>query len=139
MTYIPSEENLVLKLGEGDHKTKLFINKASNEAINDGKSFANTPKGMKTLAKKLKSPKADKRKITMIGVGPQEIPEVISGLESGEVQAYQYHGEGHESPSWGISLGFVSDVKAKNTQYGKKRGTRVIVSKKVKKKDTSLI
>ena len=138
MSYVHSNETLVLKPGEGEHAKKLFLNKASQDAIAEGKSFSNTPEGMLVLAEKLSKPACKNRTISLIGRGATPVKEVADGLLAGEVFAFQYHGEQYSDPMWTITLGFVADVEAKNAGYGKKRGKKRPV-KKARKKTSSLI
>ena len=138
MSYVHSQETLVLKLGEGEHKGKLFLNKASQEAIDDGMSFSTPPEGMLELAKKLSLPQAANRTMSLIGRGATPVAEVADGLKTGEMFGFQYHGDQYADPKWTITLGFVRDVEAKNAGYGKKRGKKRPV-KKARKKTSSLL
>lgn len=113
--YVLSQVNLTLKKGVDAHKGKVFINKATV-----GNGVENTDEGMKSLGAALKGAKLDSRTIYLVGRGDTPIPEVVEGMEAGQVFAYQYHKEGYAQPKWSINLGFIADVESKNAGYAAK-------------------
>jgi len=128
--YIPSSVRLTLKKGTSKHNDRVFVNKARV-----GEGVENDAAGMEALGKALAKAKVDDRTMFCIGRGETPVPEVVEGMVSGEVLAFQYHREGYDQPSWKIGLGFITDVDAKNAEYAaKKTGKK---TKKSVKKSTA--
>lgn len=125
--YVISLERIVAKRGEGEHRDRLFFNKSV-----DG--VENTPEGMAELGTFLASAKVGTRKVGLIGRGMVAVAEVAEAMIEGDILAYQYHGENHESPKWQISLGFQKDVDTKNAGYAKKRTGKKSTKKSTKAK-----
>jgi hypothetical protein len=133
--YVPSEERLAFKPGENDNVGRVFVNKAPKDT-----GFTNDAEGMEAAAEALQSAidskDADFKSVTakstmnLIGVGKTFLKDVIKGLTSGNLLAWQYHRDGYSEPKWQIQLGFVKDVKSKNAAYAAKKPG----GKKAKKK-----